>query len=54
MKYTANPTPFDIRSLLQFLDDHPEKVRGVLVHTGGEIKWLHSKVIAVPWWWLDM
>lgn len=54
VKYTANPTAFDIRNLLQFLDDYPETVRGVLVHGGNAIRWLHSKVIAVPWWWLDM
>lgn len=54
VKYTAKPTAFDIRSLLQFLEEYPETVRGVLVHSGDSIKWLHSKVIAVPWWWLDM
>jgi uncharacterized protein len=45
--------PADIKGLLAFLDDYPEAVRGVLVHAGDQVRWLHSKVIAVPWWWLD-
>ena len=53
VKITANPTVRDIRNLLLFMDKHPETVRGVLVHSGNAIKWLHSKVIALPWWWLD-
>jgi len=53
-KMTGNPTVHDIKNLLLFIDEHPETVRGVLVHSGNAIKWLHSKVIAVPWWWLDM
>jgi len=53
VKMTDTPSVRDIRNLLIFIDEHPETVIGVLVHTGSEIKWLHSKVIAVPWWWLD-
>lgn len=53
VKYTVNPTAFDIKNLLEFIEEYPETVRGVLVHGGDSIKWLHSKVIAVPWWWLD-
>ncbi len=53
VKMTDNPSVRDIRNLLLFMDEHPETVSGVLVHSGGAIKWLHSKIIAVPWWWLD-
>jgi predicted AAA+ superfamily ATPase len=53
VKMTDNPTAYDIKNLLLFLDEHPETVRGVLVHAGVTVKWLHSKIIAVPWWWLD-
>jgi predicted AAA+ superfamily ATPase len=53
VKMTGNPTVHDIKNLLLFIDEHPETVKGVLVHSGNAIKWLHSKVIAVPWWWLD-
>lgn len=48
-----NPSVRDIRNLVIFMEEHPETVTGVLVHSGSVIKWLHSKVIAVPWWWLD-
>jgi predicted AAA+ superfamily ATPase len=54
VKYTSNPTAYDIKNLLEFMNDYPETIRGVLVHSGDGIKWLHSKVIAVPWWWLDI
>ncbi|MEW6118086.1 MAG: ATP-binding protein [Nitrospirota bacterium] len=53
-KMTDNPTVNDIKSLLFFMDEHPETVRGVLVHSGTAIKWLHSKIFAIPWWWLDL
>ena len=53
VKMTTNPTVRDIQNLLLFMDKHPETVRGVLVHSGNVIKWLHSRVIALPWWWLD-
>jgi hypothetical protein len=53
VKMTDNPTAYDIKNLLMFMDEYPETVRGVVVHTGTAIKWLHSKVIAIPWWWLD-
>ena len=54
VKMTPRPAVHDIKNLLEFLDEYPETVRGVLVHSGDRIRWLHSKVIAVPWWWLDM
>jgi hypothetical protein len=53
VKYTANPTVRDIKNLLLFLEEYPDTVCGVLVHAGESIAWLHSRVIAVPWWWLD-
>jgi uncharacterized protein len=54
VKLTSRPTVHDIKHLLQFLDEYPETVRGVLVHNGDKVYHLHSKVIAVPWWWLDV
>jgi predicted AAA+ superfamily ATPase len=42
----------DIKNLLSFLHEYPETVRGVLIYAGDTIQWLHSKVVAVPWWWL--
>jgi predicted AAA+ superfamily ATPase len=54
VKYTANPSAYDIKNLLLFMEDYPETVRGILIHTGTDIRWLHSRIIAVPWWWIDM
>lgn len=53
VKHTTNPSPSDIRGLLAFLADHPAAARGILVHAGDRIVRLHSRVLAVPWWWLD-
>lgn len=52
VKMTNNPSVRDIQGILAFLEEHPGTVRGVLVHSGDKIQWLHSKVLAVPWWWL--
>ena len=54
VKLTSRPTVHDIKNLLLFLDEYPETVQGVLVHGGDKAFRLHSKVIAVPWWWLDV
>lgn len=52
VKFTKNPTTDDIKNLLTFIEDYPQTIRGVLIHAGDRIKWLHSKVVAVPWWWI--
>jgi predicted AAA+ superfamily ATPase len=54
VKFTLRPSVQDARHLLLFLEDYPEAVRGVLVHAGSRLQWLHSRVVAVPWWWLDL
>ncbi len=52
VKMTTRPSFNDIKNLLAFLEEHPRAIRGLLVHAGNAIRHLHSKVIAVPWWWL--
>lgn len=54
VKLTTRPSVQDIHHLLLFLEEYPETVRGVLVHAGSHLQWLHSRVLAVPWWWLDV
>lgn len=51
-KLTKNPSFDDIKNLLTFMQMHPQTLMGVLLHAGDGIKWLHSKVIALPWWWI--
>jgi hypothetical protein len=54
VKYTTRPEHQDIRNLLLFLKEYPETALGVLVHAGSSIQWLHTRIVAVPWWWLDV
>jgi len=53
VKLARRPTSADAANLLAFLDEHPQATHGVIVHGGDELFRLHSKVVAVPWWWLD-
>ena len=39
----------DTETFKLFLDEYPETVAGVLVHTGNEVKMLHEKIVAIPW-----
>jgi len=48
IKLTENPTMKDIKNLLDFIKESPNSVRGVLIYNGDSIKYLHSKVIAIP------
>jgi len=52
VKYSKKPGMNDIKNLLTFLEENPQTIRGVLLHAGSSVKWLHSKVLAVPWWWI--
>lgn len=51
-KFSPTPNFSDIKNLLTFVEENPQTTRGILLHAGGTIKWLHSKVLAVPWWWI--
>ena len=51
-KLTQNPSFNDAKNLLTFIEEYPQAIRGLLLHSGNSIKWLHSKVLALPWWWL--
>jgi predicted AAA+ superfamily ATPase len=52
VKLIENPTIKDIKNLIDFIEENPDSIRGVLIYTGDSVKYLHSKVIAIPWWWL--
>ena len=53
VKARENPKLKDVKNLLYFLDNHPETVMGLVVHKGSEVKRLTSKILSVPWWWLE-
>lgn len=51
VKATAHPRLRDARGLLAFRDAYGESARrGLLLHTGDELRWLSGEVLAVPWW----
>lgn len=52
VKLTKNPSFSDIKNLLTFIETFPKVTLGILIHSGNTVGWLHSKVIAVPWFWL--
>ncbi len=54
IKLTLNPSYHDAKGLLSFIDEHPQVVRGIIVHNGPSVRWLHSKILAVPWWWISI
>lgn len=48
---TAYPRLRDARGLLAFRDAYGESARrGLLLHTGDELRWLSGEVLAAPWW----
>ncbi|MDO9547591.1 MAG: DUF4143 domain-containing protein, partial [Candidatus Marinimicrobia bacterium] len=51
-KFTSRPKYSDIENIKIFLDEYPETSAGVLFHTGTELKRLHEKIIALPWYFL--
>ena len=53
VKMTQNPLVKDAANLFDFIKEYPETVSGILLHNGRETKRLGSRVIAVPWWWID-
>lgn len=53
VKFSKRPVLNDIENLLAFIEENPQiNQAGGLLHAGRSIKWLHSKVLAVPWWWI--
>ncbi len=49
VKLSKNPTYNDVKNLITFVEENPQTIRGILIHTGGSIRYFHSKVLAIPW-----
>lgn len=49
VKLTTTPRYGDAENLRLFLEEYPETVAALLVHAGGEVKYLGERIIAVPW-----
>jgi len=51
-KLTESPSLKDVKNLLKFVEKFPETLRGLIIHAGKDVRWLHSKILALPWWYL--
>lgn len=52
VKLTSKPKFSDVETLRLFLDEYPETSACLLVHAGDEIKIMHEKIVAIPWFLL--
>jgi len=52
VKLTNRPKFSDVISLKLFIEEYPETSAGVLIHTGNEVRQLHEKIVAIPWFLL--
>jgi predicted AAA+ superfamily ATPase len=50
VKLSSEPRFSDTEGLRLFLEEYPETSACVLIHTGNEIKMMHDKIIAIPWY----
>ena len=54
VKLSDNIRTSDAKNLLSFLEIYPETDIALILYSGNKIKWLHSKIVALPWWWIDL
>lgn len=41
----------DTTGIRTFLDQYGDQVqKGLILHDGDQVEWLHPDVLAVPWW----
>ena len=47
----ARPGYSDTRSLCAFREEYPDRfIGGLLLHGGGETRWMGDRILAAPWW----
>ena len=49
VKLSRTPRYSDTGSMRLFLEEYPETSAGVLIHSGNEVRRLHDKIVAIPW-----
>lgn len=49
VKHSSHPNYSDANGIRAFLADHPDAVGGLILHSGGEVRWLGERIMAVPW-----
>lgn len=53
VKAKESPKLRDVKNLIYFMDNHPETILGLVLHKGNKVRWLTSKILSAPWWWLE-
>ena len=51
-KLSTKPKFADIENLRLFLEEYPETSACLLIYAGDEVKIMHEKIVAVPWFLL--
>lgn len=50
IKATANPGTRDVRGLVAFRDEYPDRfLGGLLLYDGDEVQWISDRILAAPW-----
>ncbi|RLA98676.1 MAG: ATP-binding protein [Deltaproteobacteria bacterium] len=49
VKFTESPRYDDAATLRLFLEEYPETAFCLLIHRGTEVRFLHEKILALPW-----
>jgi len=52
VKLSNKPKFSDTETLRLFMDEYPETSACILVHAGDEVKVMHEKIVAIPWFLL--
>lgn len=52
VKLASRPQFSDLENLRLFIDEYPETSACILVYTGDEVKIMHEKIAAIPWFLL--
>jgi len=52
VKLSTKPKFTDIENLRLFLEEYPETSACLLIYAGDEVKIMHEKIVAVPWFLL--
>ena len=49
VKGTATPRYQHAEGLRSFLEAHPHAQGGILLHQGDSVRYLHDRILAIPW-----
>ncbi len=52
VKLSSKPKFSDVENLRLFMEEYPETSASILVYAGDEVKRMHEKIVAVPWFLL--